>query len=136
MKLEPGRTSLSGRPEFLKPAPVQMSAPVPIERKCCACGLKDVVHLIEDQPEHSVTIELHFLKAENEQQARKLVTPYLASRGWRYKFHLGRHAMERDICRPCMLAHNELEQEFKRKRTNELKSNLNSDSYFLALCGD
>lgn len=136
MKLSPGRTSLSGRPEFLRPAVVQTSAPAPVQRKCCLCGLLNVAHLIDGEPQHTVTIELRFLTAQNEAQAKEKVTPYLASRGWRYRYHLGRHAMERDICRACLIAHQEIGREFQRKKSNELKANNNSDSYYLALCGD
>jgi hypothetical protein len=137
VKLSPGRTSLSGRPEFLRPlAPIQTSAAAPVQRKCCACGKHDIVHLIEGEPDHTVTIELKYLQAKNEEMAKAQITPYMASRGWRYKFHLGRFAKERDICRACLIAHQEIEKEFRSKRTNELKSNLNSDSYYLAVCGD
>lgn len=138
MKLEPGRTSLSGRPEFLRAAlPVQTSAPAVLApRKCCACGTADVVQLIEGEPDHSVAIELRFIAAQNEEQAKKQITPYLKTRGWRYRFHLARHAMERDICRPCLIAHEEIEREFKRKRSSEINSSGNAESYYAVLCGD
>jgi hypothetical protein len=100
------------------------------------CGTPDVVQLIDDAPDHSVAVELKFLVAANEQVARQQITPYKAARGWRYKFHLGRFAMERDICRGCLIAHQEIEREFSRKRTQELKSSMQSDSYYLSLCGD
>lgn len=130
------RTSLSGRPEFLRPA-VQVQKPVALAtRKCAMCGIPDVVQMWDDSPEHSVTVELRYLTAANEEVAKQKITPYLVSRGWRYKYHLGRFAMERDICRACLIAHKELEDEFKRKRTNEMKSSMQSDSYYLALCGD
>ena len=105
-------------------------------RKCCMCGVTDIVHLIEGEPDHSVAIELKFLKAANEHVAKQQVNGYMAARGWRYKCHLGRHAMERDICRPCLMAHDELASEFSRKKSNELRASAHSDSYYLALCGD
>ena len=135
-KLSPGRTSLSGRPEFLRPAPVQTSPVVAAPRQCCMCGLLDVAHLVEGEPHHTVTVELKFLTAQNEAQAREHVSGYLKTRGWRYRYHLGRHAMERDICRACLMAHQEIGKEFARKRSNELKSHMQSDSYYRALCGD
>jgi hypothetical protein len=130
------RASLSGKPEFLRPAPVvQTSAPV-LRRKCCMCGKPDVVQTIEGEPDHSVAVELKFVTAANEDVAKAMVTPRMAARGWRYKLHLGRHALERDICRVCLLAHREIQHEFAAKRSSELKSSTQSESYYLALCGD
>lgn len=135
MKLS-DRTSLAGRPEFLRPAS-QVEKPIAlVPRKCAMCGVLDVVQTWNDEPMHSVSIELRYIAAANEEVAKQKITHYLTSRGWRFRFHLGRFAMERDICRACLVAHKELEAEFKRKRTNELKSSLKSDSYYLALCGD
>ena len=135
MKLEPGRTSLSGRPEFLRPAVVQTPAIAPRARKCSMCGVSDIASEMEGEPHHSVTIDLRWIPAKNEAEAKQQVLGR-ASRGWRYKFHLGRYAMERDICRPCLIRHQEMEQEFKRKRSNESKSSMQSDSYYLAVCGE
>ena len=136
MKLSPERTSLSGRPDFLKPDPVQMSAPAPKQRICCMCAVPDMAQMVEGEPHHSVTVELRFIQAENEAQAQQKVTGYLKARGWKYRLHLGRHAMERDICRGCLIRHAELEKEFSRKKSNELKASHYSESYYLALCGD
>jgi len=105
-------------------------------RACCACGKPDAVRVMDGKADHSVTVELKFITAQNPEQAKRQITPYLAARGWRYRFHLGRHAMERDICRECLNAHSEMSKEFSRKRTNELKSSMNSESYYLAICGD
>lgn len=135
MKLEPGRTTLSGRPEFLRPAPVQTSAPPVAQRRCAACNVEDIVHLVGGESVHTITIELRYIEAANEEVGKQKVTPYLKARGWRYRYHLGRHAMERDICRPCMEAQRAMRKEFQRKRENELKSGSNSESYYLAVCG-
>jgi hypothetical protein len=105
-------------------------------RSCSACQKPDVLLMIEDEPFHTVTIELRFLEAPNKAVAEQKITRYLAAKGWRYKWHLGRHAMERDICRECLLRYLEVEQEFRRKKTNELKGSMNSESFYLALCGD
>lgn len=132
-----GRSSLSGRPEFLQPAVAVKAPAVPVgPRICCACKQADIVQIVDDAPHHSVTLELRWIGALNEAQARQKISGYLAQRGWRYKFHLGKHAMERDICRECLMRHREIEREFKRKKSNELKSSSNSESYYMALCGD
>lgn len=136
MKLEPGRASLSGRPDFLRPAPVEKAPVVPKQRKCCMCQIPDVMHLVDNEPHHTVTIELRWIEAQNEAQAQQKITDYLKARGWHYRFHLGKHAMERDICRSCLVRHQEIEQEFRRKKKEELNSSSNSESYYLALCGD
>jgi hypothetical protein len=131
VRLEPARTSLSGRPEFLQPPAKVQAAPKPLgPRKCISCGVTDVAQTIHDETVHSVTIELRYLKAENE------LTPYLKAKGWRYRFHQGRHSMERDICRACLIAHGEMEKEFQQKRSRELKKSGNHDTYYTALCGE
>jgi hypothetical protein len=137
VRLEPSRSSLSGRPEFLQAPKVQTSAPVVRKRKCSSCGLADVAQDLSGELSHSVTVELRYIDGvQNEQAARAKITPYLAGRGWKYKFHLGRFAMERDICRACLIAHTEMEKEFAQKRSRELKSGTQADAYYMALCGD
>jgi hypothetical protein len=136
VKLAPERTSLSGRPEFLRAAPVQTSAPAPVVPTCAMCRLVDTPHMIGSEPHHTVTVELKFIDAPNDAAAKLKITPYLKARGWKYRMHLGRHSMERYICRECLERHAILEGEFQRKRSQELKSSMNSDSYYLALCGD
>lgn len=137
MKLEPLRGSLSGRPEFLreKVAAVPVQA-APLPRKCCECGLVDALHDFGDEKVNSVAVELKFIDAPNEVVAKQRVTANFKAHGWQYRIHLGRHAMVRDICRPCMEAHREIQKEFKAKKAAELNSSLNSESYYLALCGD
>lgn len=56
-------------------------------------------------------------------------------RGWRHKIHQGRNAMERWICRPCLLSRTEMGEEFRRKREREL-GKTNHDPYYLAVCGE
>lgn len=136
MKLEPGRETLSGLP--FQPPPI---APPPVKvgpRTCSACGVADVTQRIEGyfdergetRIEHLVTIELRYLKKPEE------LTAYLKSKGWRGKKHQGRDAMERFVCRPCLIAQREMSQEFSRKRSKELRSSSNTDSYYRTLCGD
>jgi hypothetical protein len=100
------------------------------------CRLPNTTHLVDGEPENTITVELKFLDAPNEAVAKQRITPYLKARGWKYRMHLGRHAMERDICRDCLERHAILEGEFQRKRSNELKASVYSDSYYSALCGD
>lgn len=135
MKLEPSRASLSGRPEFLRPpAPVQTSA-IPLgPRFCASCGVEDVVHLAHEEGgtrvEHSVTIELRYLKKRDD------YTPRLQAQGWKPRIHQGREAMERFMCRPCIAGHEEMDKEFRQKRATELRSNQQRDTYYTAVCGE
>jgi hypothetical protein len=135
MKLEPGRTSLSGRPDFLKPqAPLQTVLPELEPRKCVSCSCDDVVHQVHAEGdvkyEHKVTLEMRYLaKAED-------LTPYLASKGWKARILQGRPAMQRFICRPCLIGHELMQKEFNRKRAKELRSSLNHDTYYTAVCGE
>lgn len=138
MKLEPGRTSLSGRPEFLQPPP---PAPIAIKplgpRHCSSCNCIDVTQIVQGEYgtdgaqkiEHKVTIELRYLKA------REDCTGYLQSKGWRYRFHQGRHAMERFICRSCLAEHGFMEKEFRQKKARELRHGSQPDAYYMAICG-
>lgn len=137
MKLEPNRPSLSlpqREPRIAEPNSV--AAPPP--RVCSCCGAADVVHRIEGSyepngvatEEHSVTIDIRFLKTAAEFTAR------LKSKGWRHKKFQGRDAMERFICRVCLIGQREMQREHKRKIDQELKSQLVGDSYYLAVCGE
>lgn len=136
MRLEPGRDNLSGA--SFPPVAQPIKAIVLPPRKCVTCGCDDVVHRVENQfeangevrLEHLVTIELRYLKRPEE------LTPYLKSRGWTAFKHQGRDAMQRFICRPCMQAHREMENEFRQKKSKELRSSSNHDTYYRALCGD
>lgn len=103
-------------------------APAPITpRICSVCGCPDCV--LNAEGEHRVTIELRYLKSRGE------FTPYLEARGWRYRKHQARDAMERFICRRCLIATREMSHEFKRKREKELGAK-NFDPYYLAVCGE
>jgi hypothetical protein len=132
MKLEQERESLSGRQIVAEPI-----APVG-PRTCVSCGVEDVAREVEGQYgvtgqklfEHLVTIELRYLKKPED------CTSYLKARGWSFRVHQGRPAMQRFICRPCMNAHAIMEKEFKLKRSRELGSNSNHDTYYTALCGE
>jgi hypothetical protein len=79
--------------------------------------------------EHRVTIELRYLKSQDECTAAR------RAHGWRYKLHQARHAMERFLCRPCLIATQEMSKEFGSKREKELGKQ-NADPYYLALCGE
>lgn len=79
--------------------------------------------------EHNVGYELRWLKAPAD------CTPNLKARGWRYLVTQARHAMERDICKPCLLATQEMSREFRRKRSKEIGEGT-SDPYYLAVCGE
>jgi hypothetical protein len=101
------------------------------------CGCADKVTILENETdprgnkrvEHSVTVELRYMKE------RADCTPGLEARGWRYRLHQARHAMERFICRRCLMATREMGEEFRRKRTKELGMK-NHDPYYLAVCGE
>lgn len=143
MKLEPGRSSLSGRVDAVGNSPSITSAvsavPLPAQiRKCSTCGIEDVAHAVQGQYEpggeqaleHLVTIELRFLKKPEDLTAR------MKARGWRGITHVGCSAMQRFICRPCLEAHRIMDREFSAKRTNELKSSSQQDNYYTAVCGE
>jgi hypothetical protein len=105
------------------------------------CGVLDNPHAVEGEYdnrgdkkiEHSVTIELRYLTAMSQ------LTGYLKSKGWKPAHgsgvHQGRSAIERQICRACLLSRQEMEREFKRKRDREVGLK-NHDPYYMALCGD
>jgi len=113
-------------------------APIPtVARACSVCKLPDSISAPEGEfdvlgrkrVEHTVTVELRYLKSRSE------CTPLLESKGWRHKIHQGRDAMERFICRPCLMAKTEMRKEFQRKRDKELGAK-NYDPYYLAVCGE
>lgn len=106
---------------------VSFAAIQPVLRVCAVCKCED--GLLNAEGGHKVRIELRYLKS------RADLTPAVEQRGWRYKTHQGRHAMERFICMPCLLATTEMRREFQRKRDKELGSK-NHDSYYLAICGE
>jgi hypothetical protein len=84
--------------------------------------------------EHSVTIELRFLRAHSETEARRQISQYLVNRGWRYRMHQARHAMERFICRPCLRQVTEMQRDWERKAQNEKRDNV--EDYYQLICGD
>jgi len=94
------------------------------------CSKADVVQAVGDEVQHLVEIELRYTKE------RSPISTYMASKGWKYKYHLGRHALERDICIYCLAAHDEMDKEFRQKKARDLKSGKHSDGYYMALCGD
>ncbi len=124
---------------FIAPkAPLASSVAVKIApRVCSVCGCQDVATVVEGETDslgrkridHLVTIELRYLKSAAE------CTPHRQLKGWRPKTHQGRHAMERFICRPCLVATQEMSREFRRKRDRELGAK-NHDPYYLAVCGE
>lgn len=137
-KLEPNRTNLSSLPAMREPQrQPALTAPSP-QRICSSCGADDVVHRVEgsrepnDAPteEHSVTIDIHFLKSAAE------FTPRMRAKGWRLKKFQGRDAIERFICRICLIGQREMQREHKRKIDQELRAQQAGDSYYLAVCGE
>lgn len=135
MRLEPGRTSLSGRPDFLRPPePVQTSAIALAPRFCASCGCEDLIQTVHEEGgsriEHKVTIELKYLKKPEE------CTFYMQSKGWKPRILQGRPAMERFICRPCITGHELMQKEFSQKRAKELRSSANHDTFYSAMCGE
>lgn len=137
-KLEPHRSSLSSLPVTAQePSPRTVAAPPP-PRKCCACGAADVVQRLQHSrepndeltEEHSVTIDIRFLKSAAEFTLRH------KAKGWRLKKFQARDAMERFICRTCLIGLREMEREHRRKVDQELKSQQAGDSYYLAVCGE
>lgn len=118
-------------------APLPKAPPKP--RVCCQCGAPDRVEhspQLDDkgdpQVEHFVTIELRYVKNENE------LTRRLVGQGWHWKppnkMHQGRLAIERLICRPCMNRHGIMEREWRSKRAAETKTTVNHDTYYQLLC--
>lgn len=116
---------------------VSFAAVKTVPRMCSVCGCPDQASIVEGQAnnigqplvEHLVTIELRYLKSPQE------CTPNRQAHGWRYRLHQARHAMERFVCRKCMIATREMSQEFGRKRNKEL-GDKNHDPYYMAICGE
>lgn len=114
-----------------------MAAPLP-SRKCSECGADDIVQRLqhsrepndEQTEEHSVTIDIRFLKSAAEFTHRH------RAKGWTLKKFQGRDAMQRFICRACLIGQREMQREMKRKRDQELRSAVQGDSYYLAVCGE
>ena len=84
--------------------------------------------------EHSVTVELRYLRALSEADAKRQITDYLVSRGWRYRLHQARHAMERFICRQCLRQVTEMQRDWDRKSQEERRTNV--ESYYELICND
>ena len=101
------------------------------------CGCPDRITTVEGEfdvrgnkrIEHQVTIELRYIKD------RQHCTLNLEAKGWRYRLHQARHAMERFVCRPCLIATQDMAGEFRRKREKELGQK-NHDTYYLAVAGE
>ena len=132
VRLEPFKQTLTGKPD-VAPAPVPIA---PLERICSICGCTDEVTVREGQTdfagrqliEHSVAPDIRYIKK------REDVTPYFQRRGWRYRFHLGRHAMERMLCRRCMNEVSFLQRDFDRKKAADSAKPV--DSYYRDICED
>lgn len=106
-------------------------------RLCSVCGDADHQVLIDGETdatgkpkvEHHVTIELQYVKDKS------VLTAYRVARGWRYKFHQGRHAIERFICRPCLRGAAVMQRDWQRKVANDTGSRrANHDSFYGDLC--
>lgn len=130
MRLEPLRETLTGKPQ-VAPEAVQLA---PLARICSICSATDEATQRDGNVdfagrpliEHSVTTELRYIKK------REDVTRYFTSRGWRYRFHLGRHAMERMLCRSCLNEVSFLQRDFDRKKAADSARPV--DSYYNDLC--
>lgn len=132
MRLEPFKQTLTGKVD-VAPMPVPQE---PLARICSVCGCGDEVTVRDGQTdfagrqlvEHKVGPELRYVKR------REDVTSYFTRRGWRYRFHLGRHAMERMLCRPCMNEVSVLQRDFDRKKAADSARPI--DSYYNDICED
>jgi hypothetical protein len=131
--LDPGRTSLSGRAVSNVQPPAAKGEP----RRCCICSVEDQATPIDGEfdsmgrpkIEHLVTIELRYLKANTEAEARKLIRP-----PWKYRLHQARQAMERFVCRPCLRETAVMERDWTKKGAAEKRRN--NQSYYGVLCGE
>ena len=120
-----------------KDRPISIAPAKIVARVCSVCGCRDVTNIVEGEAdnfgekriEHLVTIELRYLRSQQE------FTPNRAARGWRHRIHQGRNAMERFVCRPCLIATQEMSKEFRQKRSRELGIK-NHDPYYMAVCGE
>lgn len=116
---------------------VSIAPAKPVPRVCSVCGCPDHISIVEGEAdsrgnkkiEHFVTIELRYLRSRQE------CSPRFEAKGWRHKVHQGRNAMERFVCRPCLIATQEMSKEFGRKRAKELGMK-NHDPYYLAIAGE
>lgn len=143
-ELAPGRKTLSGAPisPLGKAVPQPAAATPPESRKCANCGIADCASPIEGEfdergnqkIEHLVTVELRYLKVNTEAEAKKRITAYLKGKGWRYRLHQGKHAMERFVCRPCLRALAVMERDWARKADQD--NSKNKESYYGLLCND
>lgn len=131
MRLEPFKHTLTGKSDPGSAGVVQV---LPLARICSICAAKDEVTVHDGQTdfggrqivEHSVAPDLRYIKR------REDVTGYFIQRGWRYKLHLGRHAMERMLCRPCMNETSILQRDFDRKKAADSARPV--DSYYNDIC--
>lgn len=142
MKLEPNRTSLSSAP--VVPTKryawegLSVSQTLTANPPCVSCGAADVVHIVEGsyEPnaeqtrEHLVTPDIQYLKSLAECTVRN------RAQGWKPLTFQGRPAMQRFICRPCLIGKQQMHHEHKRKVSEELKGSMQGDSYYLAVCGE
>lgn len=101
-------------------------------RVCSVCSVGDKESPIDGEfdangnqrVEHLVTIELEYIKDRTK-----------VRRGWRYKFHQGRHAMERFICRPCLRGADIMRRDWMRKCAQDSGTRkANHDGFYGDLC--
>lgn len=132
MRLEPFKQTLTGKLD-VTPAPVPIA---PLPRICSTCAAKNEVTVRDGQTdfagrqiiEHSVAPYMRYIKR------REDCNRYRESQGWRYKQHLGRHAMERMLCRNCMSETKFLQRDFARKKAADSARPV--DSYYNDICED
>ena len=109
------------------------AAVAPATRKCSLCGCEDVVtntgqtdEVGREKIHHLVTIELKYIRRPED------LTAYLRSRGWKYRQHQGRHAMERFVCRPCLINRGTMERDWTKKCAGDQASK--KETHYQALC--
>lgn len=90
-----------------------------IERRCSQCQCRDkkiyaAGAIDEAKPEHLVTIELRFVDG-------KEISSKQARAGWTYRLYRGRHAMQRYICRGCLIEAEFMDHEWANARRRHLR---------------
>jgi hypothetical protein len=141
-RLEPSRSTLAGK-SIVPTSPTVVSARPGNDcaaRKCSNCHAEDRAEIIQGEydargnarVEHFVTVELRYLRCHTEAEAHKRITPYMRSRGWKYKLFQTKHAMERLICRPCLRDLSIMERDWMRKAKGDSVNN--KESFYGELC--
>ena len=103
-------------------------------RECSVCHVPDAPtrHVDLDSEwidDHSVTVELRWLKKKDE------VSPQDKARGWKLYQGLfqGKPAMQRFICRPCLNSQTIVRKDFEKKAASELRK-VNDQGFYAVLC--